>query len=64
MVLEDPQGSFLKRPTNICFGWKNLETAFIGSLDGTGIPHFPSPISRDGKGASLPLTLARNLQKQ
>ena len=43
MVLEDPRGIILKRPTNICFGWKNLETAFIGSLDGTGIPNFRTP---------------------
>ncbi len=43
MVLEDPRGVILKRPTNICFGWKNLETAFIGSLDGTGIPNFRAP---------------------
>ena len=43
MVLEDPKGRFLKRPTNICFGWENLQTAFIGSLDGTGIVHFRAP---------------------
>jgi len=43
MVLEDLQGVILKRPTNICFGWKNLETAFIGSLDGTRIPNFRVP---------------------
>jgi len=43
MVLEDPLGRVLKRPTNICFGWKNRETAFIGSLDGTGIPCFRAP---------------------
>ncbi len=43
MVLEDPRGMILKRPTNICFGWKNLETAFIGSLDGTGLPNFRTP---------------------
>jgi len=43
MVLEDPRGMILKRPTNISFGWKNLETAFIGSLDGTGIPNFRVP---------------------
>jgi len=43
MVLEDPRGMILKRPTNICFGWENLETAFIGSLDGTAIPNFRAP---------------------
>ena len=43
MVLEDPRGRFLKRPTNICFGWENRETAFIGSLGGTGIVYFQAP---------------------
>ena len=43
MVLEDPRRVILKRPTNICFGWKNLETAFIGSLDGNAIPYFEVP---------------------
>jgi sugar lactone lactonase YvrE len=43
MVLEDPDGRILKRPSNICFGWENRETAFIGSLDGTGIPYFKAP---------------------
>jgi len=43
MVLEDPRGVILKKPTNICFGWENLETAFIGSLEGTGIPCFQVP---------------------
>jgi sugar lactone lactonase YvrE len=40
MVLEDPEGKILKRPTNICFGGKERKTAFIGSLDGTSIPFF------------------------
>lgn len=43
MALEDPRGIIFKKPTNICFGWKNLETAFIGSLEGTGIPCFQVP---------------------
>jgi len=43
MVLEDPQGKVLKRPTNICFGWKGRKTAFLGSLDGTTIPYFEAP---------------------
>ena len=43
IVLEDPQGLILRRPSNICFGWENLETAFIGSLDGTSIPNFRAP---------------------
>jgi gluconolactonase len=43
IVLEDPGRKILKRPSNICFGWENLETAFIGSLDGTTIPYFKVP---------------------
>ncbi len=43
IVLEDPQGLILRRPTNICFGWENLETVFIGSLEGTSIPNFRAP---------------------
>ena len=40
MVLEDPDGKILRRPTNICFGWEERKTAFIGSLEGTSIPYF------------------------
>jgi len=43
LVLEDPGALVLRRPSNICFGWENLETAFIGSLDGTNIPYFQAP---------------------
>ena len=43
MVLEDPEGKVLKRPSNICFGWEDRKTAFIGSLDGTNIPYFQVP---------------------
>lgn len=43
MVLEDPRGVILRRPTNICFGGENLETAFIGNLDGTNINSFRVP---------------------
>lgn len=43
MVLEDPEGKILKRPSNICFGWEERRTAFIGSLDGTNIPYFQVP---------------------
>lgn len=40
IVLEGPEGRILKRPTNICFGWEERKTAFIGSLDGQTIPYF------------------------
>lgn len=43
IVLEDPEARILKRPTNICFGWEERRTAFIGSLEGTSIPYFKVP---------------------
>jgi len=43
IVLEDPESKILKRPSNICFGWEERKTAFIGSLDGTTIPYFEVP---------------------
>jgi gluconolactonase len=43
MALEDPERKVLKRPTNICFGWEERRTAFIGSLEGTTIPYFEVP---------------------
>jgi len=45
MVLEDPERKVLKRPSNICFGWEERRTAFIGSLEGTTIPYFEVPYS-------------------
>lgn len=43
MVLEDPERKVFQRPTNICFGGPGRRTAFIGSLNGTSIPHFQAP---------------------
>ena len=43
MVLEDPEGRVLRRPSNICFGWEDRKTAFLGSLDGRNIPYFDVP---------------------
>jgi len=43
IVLEDPERRVLRRPSNICFGWEERKTAFIGSLDGTEIPYFEVP---------------------
>jgi len=43
MVLEDPDRKVLQRPANICFGWQDRRTAFIGSLDGVTIPYFEVP---------------------
>jgi len=38
-----PERKVLQRPSNICFGWEERKTAFIGSLDGTTIPYFQVP---------------------
>ena len=43
VVLEDPERKVLQRPSNICFGWEERRTAFIGSLDGPTIPYFQVP---------------------
>ena len=43
MVLEDPDRKILASPTNICFGWEERKTAFLGSLNGTSIPYFTVP---------------------
>lgn len=43
IYLEDPEGAVLQGPANICFGWEGRKTAFIGSLEGRTIPHFPVP---------------------
>ncbi len=43
IVLEDPEAKIINRPSNICFGWEERKTAFIGSLDGTTIPYFKVP---------------------
>ena len=43
IVIEDPSKKVFHRPSNICFGWENRKTAFIGSLDGTTIPYFEVP---------------------
>ena len=43
IALEDPERKVFKSPTNICFGWKDRKTAFIGSLEGTTIPYFEVP---------------------
>lgn len=43
IFLQDSEGKFLRRPSNICFGWEDRRTAFIGSLDGNTIPYFRVP---------------------
>lgn len=43
VVLHDPDGVKIKRPTNLCFGGEDLRTAYIGSLSGTALPRFTVP---------------------
>lgn len=45
MYLVDPYRQVLQRPANICFGWEDRKTAFIGNLDGDTIPYFTVPWS-------------------
>lgn len=44
-VVEDPAGTKMRLPTNICFGGPDRRTAFIGNLIGPSLPTFrvPSP---------------------
>jgi sugar lactone lactonase YvrE len=43
IVLVDPSGEKLRRPTNICFGGDDRRTAYIGSLAGTSLPRLRVP---------------------
>ncbi len=43
IMLQDPERQVLRSPANICFGWENRRTAFIGSLQGTNVPLFEVP---------------------
>jgi gluconolactonase len=43
IYLQDPNRLVLQRPSNICFGWEDRRTAFIGSLEGSAIPYFTIP---------------------
>jgi gluconolactonase len=40
IYVEDPERKVFQRPTNICFGGKDRQTAFIGNLEGATIPFF------------------------
>lgn len=40
IVVEDSEGSVLRRPTNICFGGEELRTAYVGSLRGSWLARF------------------------
>jgi sugar lactone lactonase YvrE len=44
IVVHDPSGTVLRRPTNITFGGRDLRTAYVGSLRGPYIPVFHSPV--------------------
>ncbi len=43
VVLHDPKGELVRRPTNITFGGPDLRTAYVGSLRGPYIPVFCAP---------------------
>ncbi len=43
IVVHDEKAEKLKRPTNICFGGKDLRTAYIGNLAGPSLPRFRVP---------------------
>lgn len=43
VVASDPEGTVLKRPTNITFGGDGMKSAYIGSLRGESIPVFEAP---------------------
>ncbi|MBI4765405.1 MAG: hypothetical protein HY787_12500 [Deltaproteobacteria bacterium] len=40
-VMTDDDGTIYA--ANICFGWEERKTAFLGSLGGTTIPYFEVP---------------------
>lgn len=43
VVLHDPDGDIMPRPTNITFGGPGLRTAYIGNLKGPSLPTFQAP---------------------
>lgn len=43
IFIQDPRGSVINHPANICFGGPDRRTAFIGSLGGRNVPFFEVP---------------------
>lgn len=43
ILLDDPAGAVLPRPSNLCFGGDDLCTAYVGNLEGTTLPTFRTP---------------------
>ena len=43
ILLDDPAGTVLPRPSNLCFGGDDLCTAYVGNLEGTTLPSFRTP---------------------
>lgn len=43
ILLDDPSGAVLPRPSNLCFGGDDLCTAYVGNLEGTTLPSFRAP---------------------
>jgi gluconolactonase len=43
-VIEDPDATVMRLPTNICFGGPDRRTAYIGNLVGPSLPTFRVPV--------------------
>jgi sugar lactone lactonase YvrE len=43
-VIEDPDGTVVRLPTNICFGGPDRRTAYVGNLMGPSLPTFRVPV--------------------
>lgn len=43
-VIEDPDATVMRLPTNICFGGPDRRTAYVGNLPGPSLPTFRVPI--------------------
>ena len=39
-VIEDPDGTRIRLPTNVCFGGPDRRTAYLGNLAGPSLPTF------------------------
>lgn len=44
IVLEDPAGTVLQLPTNLCFGGPDRRTVYVGTLRGPSLPTFRVPV--------------------
>ena len=44
VVIEDPDATVMRLPTNICFGGPDRRTAYVGNLVGPSLPTFRVPV--------------------